>query len=577
MFKSLREYADFLEAHGELVRVKEFVDPVYEITEYTDRMSKLPDGGKAILFENTGTQFPVLTNMMGSTKRILYTLGANSFEEITERIDALMGEAMAPRKGMMDKLKLLPTLAQAAKWLPKEFKRGVPPCQEVIQAKPTLSRLPILKCWPQDGGRFITFPLVHTNDPVTGMRNVGMYRMQVFTENSTGMHWHKHKTGARHYEDFKGDRMPVTVCLGGDPVYTYAATAPLPEGIDEYLLAGFLRGKGVELTKCLTNDIMVPADCDFVIEGYVNKNEAKVVEGPFGDHTGFYSLADLYPTFHITCISHRKDAIYPATVVGVPPQEDKYIAIATEKIFLSPIKFAIGPEIEDMYLPEEGVGHNFAILKIKKRYPGQAVKIAHAMWGAGQMMFNKILAVVDGDIDIRDHKALAEHIARNYNPKRDTYFSRGPLDVLDHTAPVCGFGGKMCIDATVKLPEEEGLLSGGGNAANKRFVKFIHPANPNADINTPEGNEIPVPDDALVAVILDPHFPLDDTYHNLWLLGGNVDPIRDCRFERAPDGSRVLVMDARNKRNLKGFSRQWPDIVESAPEIKEKIDKIFTL
>lgn len=577
MFKSLREYADFLEAHGELVRVKEFVDPVYEITEYTDRMSKLPDGGKAILFENTGTQFPVLTNMMGSTKRILYTLGANSFEEITERIDALMGEAMAPRKGMMDKLKLLPTLAQAAKWLPKEFKRGVPPCQEVIQAKPTLSRLPILKCWPQDGGRFITFPLVHTNDPVTGMRNVGMYRMQVFTENSTGMHWHKHKTGARHYEDFKGDRMPVTVCLGGDPVYTYAATAPLPEGIDEYLLAGFLRGKGVELTKCLTNDIMVPADCDFVIEGYVNKNEAKVVEGPFGDHTGFYSLADLYPTFHITCISHRKDAIYPATVVGVPPQEDKYIAIATEKIFLSPIKFAIGPEIEDMYLPEEGVGHNFAILKIKKRYPGQAVKIAHAMWGAGQMMFNKILAVVDGDIDIRDHKALAEHIARNYNPKRDTYFSRGPLDVLDHTAPVCGFGGKMCIDATVKLPEEEGILSGGGNAANKRFVKFIHPANPNADINTPEGNEIPVPDDALVAVILDPHFPLDDTYHNLWLLGGNVDPIRDCRFERAPDGSRVLVMDARNKRNLKGFSRQWPDIVESAPEIKEKIDKIFTL
>lgn len=577
MFKSLREYADFLEAHGELVRVKEFVDPVYEITEYTDRMSKLPDGGKAILFENTGTQFPVLTNMMGSTKRILYTLGANSFEEITERIDALMGEAMAPRKGMMDKLKLLPTLAQATKWLPKEFKRGVPPCQEVIQAKPTLSRLPILKCWPQDGGRFITFPLVHTNDPVTGMRNVGMYRMQVFTENSTGMHWHKHKTGARHYEDFKGDRMPVTVCLGGDPVYTYAATAPLPEGIDEYLLAGFLRGKGVELTKCLTNDIMVPADCDFVIEGYVNKNEAKVVEGPFGDHTGFYSLADLYPTFHITCISHRKDAIYPATVVGVPPQEDKYIAIATEKIFLSPIKFAIGPEIEDMYLPEEGVGHNFAILKIKKRYPGQAVKIAHAMWGAGQMMFNKILAVVDGDIDIRDHKALAEHIARNYNPKRDTYFSRGPLDVLDHTAPVCGFGGKMCIDATVKLPEEEGILSGGGNAANKRFVRFIHPANPNADINTPEGNEIPVPDDALVAVIMDSQFPLDDTYHNLWLLGGNVDPIRDCRFERAPDGSRVLVMDARNKRNLKGFSRQWPDIVESAPEIKEKIDKIFTL
>lgn len=583
MYKSLREYVEFLEAHDELVRVKEFVDPVFEITEYTDRMSKLPGGGKAILFENTGTQFPVLTNMMGSIKRILHTLGAESFEEITGKIDALMGEAMAPRKGMMDKLKLLPTLAEAAKWLPKEYKKSVPPCQEVIMAKPDLNRLPILKCWPQDGGKFITFPLVHTNDPVTGMRNVGMYRMQVFTENSTGMHWHKHKTGARHYQEFKGDKMPITVCLGGDPVYTYAATAPLPDGIDEYLLAGFLRGKGVELTKCLTNDIMVPADCDFVIEGYVDKREAKVVEGPFGDHTGFYSLADLYPTFHITCISHRKDAIYPATIVGVPPQEDKYIAIATEKIFLAPIKFAIGPEIEDLYLPEEGVGHNFGIIKIKKRYPGQAVKIAHAMWGAGQMMFNKMLVVVDGDIDIRDHRAVADYVAIHYNPKRDTYFSRGPLDVLDHTAPVCGFGGKLCIDATEKLPEEGGVCTPtessaqtGGNIG-KRFIKFIHPKYPDADINSPAGNEIDVSCDALVAVILDSQFALDDIYHNLWILGGNVDPIRDCRFERAADGSQVLVMDARCKKYLAGFTRDWPDIVESAGYVKESVAKKFTL
>jgi UbiD family decarboxylases len=303
--------------------------------------------------------------MMGSEKRILYTLGVNSFEEIDERMNALMEEAMAERNGIIGKLKILPTLAQAAKWMPKISKKTAP-CHEVIQLEPQLDKLPILKCWPEDGGRFITLPLVHTNCPATGLRNVGMYRMQVFSKNSTGMHWHKHKTGARHFEDFKGDKMPVAVTLGGDPVYSYAATAPLPDGIDEYLLAGFLRGKGVQLTKCLTQDIYVPADSDFVIEGYVSKKEEKVIEGPFGDHTGFYSLADYYPTFHVTCITHKKDAIYPATVVGVPPQEDKYIALATEKIFLTPIKFAIGPEIEDLYLPEEGVGHNFAVVKIKK-------------------------------------------------------------------------------------------------------------------------------------------------------------------------------------------------------------------
>lgn len=562
MFKSLKDYVNFLEKKGELIRVKEFVDPIYEITEYTDRISKQPNGGKAILFENTGTQFPVLTNMMGSEKRILYTLGVNSFEEIDERMNALMEEAMAERNGIIGKLKILPTLAQAAKWMPKISKKTAP-CHEVIQLEPQLDKLPILKCWPEDGGRFITLPLVHTNCPATGLRNVGMYRMQVFSKNSTGMHWHKHKTGARHFEDFKGDKMPVAVTLGGDPVYSYAATAPLPDGIDEYLLAGFLRGKGVQLTKCLTQDIYVPADSDFVIEGYVSKKEEKVIEGPFGDHTGFYSLADYYPTFHVTCITHKKDAIYPATVVGVPPQEDKYIALATEKIFLTPIKFAIGPEIEDLYLPEEGVGHNFAVVKIKKRYPGQAIKIAHAMWGAGQMMFNKILVVVDGDINIRDHKALAKHIAQRYTPKQDTFFSRGPLDILDHTSPVCGFGGKLCIDATQKFPQE-----GENNITTKEFIKFIH---------KPKENIIPteILDSAHIIVIIDNEFDTSDTYKNLWLLGGNADPIRDSNFINDSNNIPTLIIDACSKKGRKDFKREWPNIVESLAQTKEKVDKFF--
>lgn len=567
MYKGLRDYIDLLERKGELIRINTFVDPVYEITEITNRVSKMPGGGKALLFENTGTAFPVIINMLGSEKRMLYALGVESFPEITARVDQLIEEVSGEKNTLMSKLKMLPVLAEAAKWMPKEVK-GIPPCQEVVLYKPGLSRFPILKCWPEDGGRFITLPLVHTNDPKTGIRNVGMYRMQVFTEDTTGMHWHRHKTGARHFDEFGGVRMPVAVCLGGDPVYTYAATAPLPDNIDEYLFAGFLRGKGVGLTKCLTQDLMVPADCDFVLEGYVDKKEAKVIEGPFGDHTGFYSLEDLYPVFHITCITHRKEAIYPATVVGVPPQEDKYIALATEKIFLSPIKLAIAPEIEDLYLPEEGTGHNFAVIKIKKRYPGQAVKIAHAMWGAGQMMFNKALLVIDSGegqaIDIRDHKALSGYIRKHYLPKRDTYFSRGPLDVLDHTSPVCGFGGKICIDATAKLSEELGTQN-TPSPVFRSFITFLHASDP-------------LSAESQIAVILDDEFDTGNTYRNLWLLGGNADMIRDTRFETvlAPSGEKVtlLLIDARRKvTGENGFTRPWPGIVASSPETIAAVDK----
>lgn len=552
MYKSLTDFVKYLDSQGELIRITEFVDPVLEIAEITDRVSKQPGGGKALLFENTGTQFPVITNMLGSEKRICMAFGVESINQITGHMNSLMKEVMQERASLMDKLKLLPHLKEAAGWLPKRFK-GHAPCQEVILFKPELSRLPILKCWPEDGGRFITLPLVHTKDPSTGARNLGMYRMQVFTEETTGMHWHRHKTGARHFAKHKAGRMPVAVAIGGDPVYTYAATAPLPEGIDEYLLAGFLRNKSVALTDCLTQPLQVPADCDFIIEGYVDKSEPLVTEGPFGDHTGFYSLADLYPNFHITCISHKKDAIYPATLVGIPPQEDKYIAIATEKIFLSPIQFAMVPEIRDLHLPEEGIGHNIAIVKIEKNYPGQAIKVAHALWGAGQMMFNKIMILVDQDIDIRNHDQLMTCFTNNYIPKRDTHFSRGPLDVLDHTSPQCGYGGKIMFDATVKLPEEIGPVK---PTSDKRANKPLHFTHSHTDIQ------------GLINIVTDSDLPLEDRYTMLWIWGSNCDPLRDSRFE---DG--MLVMDSTTKvTGRNGFTREWPGYALSSKETIAKID-----
>lgn len=554
MFKSLREYVELLDSKGELIRIKEFVDPVLEIAEITDRISKQPGGGKAILFENTGTQFPVLTNMMGSEKRIAYALGIESFDEISNYFETLLKELTQERGSLMDKLKILPHLKEAAGWLPKKFK-GHAPCQESLLFKPELSRLPVLKCWPGDGGRFITLPLVHTKDPETGVRNLGMYRMQIFTEETTGMHWHRHKTGAKHFSKLKSGQLPVAIAIGGDPVYSYAATAPLPEGIDEYLLAGFLRNKPVLLTDCLTQPLQVPADCDFIIEGYVDKSEPLVIEGPFGDHTGFYSLEDLYPKLHVTCISHRKDAIYPATLVGIPPQEDKYIAIATEKIFLTPIQFTMVPEIKDLHLPEEGVGHNIAIVKIDKSYPGQAIKVAHALWGAGQMMFNKIMFVTDEDIDIRNREALLENIRLNYTPRRDTHFSRGPLDVLDHAAPQCGYGGKVMFDLTRKLPEERGSYPSLNNK-ELSAIKFYR-----------KGDSSPK-NGALINIVVDDDTDLSDAYSLLWLWGSNCDPIRDSGYE-----GDSLVMDSTTKvKGKDGFTRDWPEFALSSEETIKAID-----
>jgi 4-hydroxy-3-polyprenylbenzoate decarboxylase len=455
-YKNQQEFIDALEAAGELVRIRTFVDPKLEIAEITDRISKSGNGGKALLFENTGTAFPVLMNAYGSEKRMCMALGVHHLDDTTREIESLFKLLSAPKEGLLDKLKLLPKLGQFAGWMPS-VRNGRGECQEVVMKDPDIGKLPVITCWPKDGGPFVTLPIIHTKDLHTGTRNVGMYRMQIFGPTLTGMHWHKHKVSARHFAEYKktGRRMPVAVALGGDPVYAYSATAPLPENVDEYMLAGFLRKKKVELVKCLTQpEIEVPADADFIIEGYVDPTDDLVWEGPFGDHTGYYSLPDWYPRFHITAITHRKNPVYPATIVGIPPQEDAWLGKATERIFLAPIKMTLVPEIIDMEMPVEGVFHNLVIAQIRKEYAGQGQKVMNAMWGAGQMMFNKILVIADEPASIRDYLQLAQYVFRHLNPATDVYFSQGPMDVLDHSCSKLGFGGKMCIDGTAKAEEE---------------------------------------------------------------------------------------------------------------------------
>ncbi len=563
MYRDLREFIERLEREGELLRITARVDSQYEICEITDRVSKMEGGGKAILFENTDTTFPVVTNMMGSERRISMALGINKPEELTKRIDALLREVTSPKSSIWDKLRAVPMLAQMAQWLPsRSTRRGE--CQEVIlkgeDAK--LSLLPILKCWGYDGGRFVTLPMVNTIDPDSGQRNVGMYRMQVMDDHTTGMHWHIHKTGARHYEAYKkrGERMPVSVAIGGDPAYTYAATAPMPDNMDEYLLAGFLRRTKVNLVKCITNDIYVPSDCDFVIEGYVDPSEEKVIEGPFGDHTGFYSLTDLYPQFHVTAITHRRDAIYPATIVGVPPQEDAYIAVATERIFLSPIRFVMQPEVHDMTMPTAGTAHNIAILSIESRYQGQGAKVIQSMWGAGQMMFNKYLIITPAECDIRDNDALAALI-RGVDLEQSTVRSEGVMDVLDHATKSCGYGGKLALDLTTTTPQPE---SDDSDSLVAKWATKVIFADPRAKIEGIERVE-----GAKFVVVLDCAAQGLTPYEQLWLAAANSDPRRDITIEHGQ-----MLIDGRSKVPNEGDNpSRFPNVVTSLPDVIELVDK----
>ena len=451
----------------------------------------------------------------------------------------------------------------------------------------SLGRLPVLRCWPCDGGPFVTLPMVHTVDPETGVRNVGMYRMQVFDDRTTGMHWHIHKTGARHFDAYRrrGRRMPVAVALGGDPVYAYAATAPMPDDMDEYLLAGFLRRRPVRLVRCLTNGMYVPADCDFVIEGYVDPAEEPAEEGPFGDHTGFYSLQDLYPRFHVTAITHRRDAVWPATLVGVPPMEDARIAEATERIFLEPIRAAVLPEAEDLWMPASGVAHNLAVVAMRRRYAGQAHKAAQALWGAGQMMFNKYLLLAPAGCDVRDTECLAA-LVRRADPVRMLIRGEGVADVLDHATATPGFGGKAALDLTSVdpagpepvLPSPAAFVQAGGIVAMRAEYLTRWGV---AALFAPRGGRVDVGDclrrngleRVPYAVLFDAEArSLPDGSDLLWLAAANSDPRRDLQLVGG-----TLLIDARSKRpGVEGHPSRFPNVVCSHPETIRKVDSRWT-
>ena len=509
-FDSYRQFLAALERAGELLRITQPLATELEITELADREMKKPGGGKALLIEQPTVNgvispFPVAINTLGSHKRMAMSLGANSVDEAAAELGALM--KAKPPTGFKETLRLLGTALDLRHAKPKLVKSG--PCKEVIhrfdapptrtepwpkapdimgsarapravsgalagntsgaqqvvgeaptttreaRVLPTLRNLPILKCWPLDGGRFITLPCVVTKDPDTGERNVGMYRIQIYDDRTTGMHWQLQKVGARHGRRYyeTGTRMPVAIFLGGDPVFTFAATAPLPDGLDEFLLAGYLRKKSVELVKCQTNDLEIPANSDIVIEGYIDPTEPLRDEGPFGDHTGYYTLPEPYPVFHVTAITHRKDAVYPATIVGIPPMEDFYIGGASVKLFLPVFKMNF-PEIVDLALPAEGVFHNLVFVSIRKTYPMQAYKIMHGLWGMGQMMFTKYIIVVDDDVNVHNTSEVLFRLCANTDPQRDSIFTKGPSDVLDHATSEIAMGTKLGIDATRKLAGE---------------------------------------------------------------------------------------------------------------------------
>ncbi len=446
---TLHDLIRVLERHGELKRVSAPVDPVLEISEISQRIFQRK--GPALLFEQVkGSDFPVLTNLYGSERRLELLFG-NSIESFTSLLSDLINAEIPT--SLKETLTLLPKLKNLKASIPKKVSSA--PCQEIVQHSPNLFNLPVLQTWPGDAGRFITLPQVITADPKDGTRNVGMYRLQVYDAQTTGMHWHPHKGGAHHFRLFKKleKKMPVAVALGGDPLLTYLATAPLPEGLDEWALAGLLRGKRIEIIPCITQDLYVPVEADFVLEGYIDPREPLKTEGPFGDHTGFYSPPEPFPVFHVTCITHRKAPIYPATVVGKPPLEDALLGKVTERISL-PIIRKLLPEIIDIDLPTYGCFHNFVLVSIDKQYPKHATKVIHALWGLGQMMFSKFIVVFDRDVNIHDYGEVLWRIGTHVDPKRDIFLSEGPTDLLDHTSPLSCVGGKMGIDATRKWPEE---------------------------------------------------------------------------------------------------------------------------
>jgi len=451
-YKDLREFIQKLEKEGELKRIRAEVDPVLEITEITDRVTRA--GGPALLFERPkGSRVPLLINMLGSERRMNLALEVNQVEEVAARIQAFL-DFQSPQ-GLFDKLKMLPKLAELGSFFPKTVKSG--PCKEVIRKEGfSLLDFPILKCWPKDGGRYITWPLVITKNPETGKRNIGVYRMQVFDERTTGMHWQTQKHGAEHFRRARArggeGRIAVAAAIGADPLTCLAGILPVPPDLDEMMFAGFLRREPVEMTPCETCDLEVPAHAEIVLEGYVDLNEFRT-EGPFGDHTGFYSLEGEYPVFHVTCVTHRRDPTYLTTIVGPPPQEDFFMGHAVERIFLPVMKMQ-HPEIADIAMPAEGIFHNLMIVSIRKSYPGHARKIMNAIWSLGQAMFTKVVVVVDHDVRVQNFREVVWKALCAIDPERDVQMVLGPADTLDHAARLQDFGSKMGIDATRKWASE---------------------------------------------------------------------------------------------------------------------------
>ena len=594
-YRNLSEFIRQLDLAGELKIVRNPVSSHLEISRLTDRESKSPMGGKALFFKEVkGAPFPVATNLFGSDRRVCMALGVDDLGQLAERLRGLI--EMRPPQGLREALTLLPTALSVTRFFPKRSRAKRPPCQEVVYRgdQVDLRRLPVLQHWPKDAGPFITLPLVFTRSLDSGQGNMGMYRLQVFDRKTTGMHWHIHKDGSHFFQEYRraGKRMPVAVAIGADPATIYAATAPMPRNVDETILAGFIRGRPVPMAHCLTVDLKVPAEAEFVLEGYVDPEELRM-EGPFGDHTGYYSPADEYPVFHVTALTHRRHPIYCSTLVGPPPMEDCYLGKATERLFL-PLIQTVLPEIEDYWFPWEGAFHNIVVVSMDKEYPGHAQKLMNGLWGQGQMSFCKAIVVVDREVNLRNPGEVMDKLVSTLELGSDLSLTRGNLDVLDHSSSTPNFGHKIGLDLTGRfagepprippekglsgnIPDEAALLSSIQNGLEDIVgLKIIvpHPSdsktpvlrNPMLALNVHKGSKRGgrffadrlLEDEDLkmfnILILFDPPISLEDHSMVLWKLFHNTDPGRDLYFSEGR-----VVVDACVKGPMDGHMREWPE------------------
>lgn len=624
-FHDLRDYLSALKSRNELVEIIHPFSEDLEITEIADRSFKKSETSPTLVFRTIpGHTIPVVINLFGSEERTAFALGVNNLNDIADRIKTFT--SLVPPKTMGDKIKKLLQFAGVRKFAPKLIKKA--PVQEVVLTgdQVDLGKIPVLKCWPDDGGKFITLTAVVSKDPDSGSRNIGMYRVQVFDKNTAGLHWQRHKGGAAHHEKFKrnGGRMEVAVVLGGDPATIYSASAPLPPNIDEWFFSGFLRGKAVELVKCKTVDLEVPAHAEIVLEGYVDLNEPLRVEGPFGDHTGFYSLADLYPAFHVTAITMRKDAIYPTTIVGIPPVEDVWLGKITERAFL-PLMQVVLPEVVDYHLPPEGVFHNLVFISAKKSYPGHGWKILHGSLGLGLMMLSKVIVVLDEDAEVENGAECWRRVMKNADFGLDVVETRGPIDALDHASQFFTYAGKLAIDASTKW-DGEGRLKGTPVSDPPEKIKNSLEKVKSELLGFPEIKSWSVPyykegDDGVysplfvsitksepgsgrklatrllnldlggwnkLVIVVDDVEDIQNPSECWWITLNHLDPVRDViriSFPSEEKGYQVpgysltetrMGWDSTTKRKDEQFTRDWPWKVTMSPDVKTKIDKIWT-